>query len=53
MSTHKILDNDMIGHMATFLMNLHNKLYTGTPVDGDDMTMLSGIIGVLNFNHKN
>jgi len=43
----------MIGHMADELMNLHNKLYTGTPVNNDDMTILSGIIGILNQNHRN
>ena len=52
MSTHKVLDNEMIGHIASELMNLHNKIYTQQPITSDDMVMLSGIIGIMNFNHK-
>lgn len=49
----KILDNELIGMMASELMGIHNKIYTGKPIDHYDMDMLSGIIGILNSNHKN
>lgn len=49
----KLLDNEMIGLMADELMTLHNKIYTGQQIDANDMVILSGIIGVLNQNHRN